>query len=182
MAGAQPGVKVWDRVVRVGHWLLVASVAAAWLTHEGARNWHEAIGYVSLAVVVLRIAWGFYGSRFARFAQFVRSPRATLRYARLVLSHEEPRHLGHNPLGARMVLLLLAWVAAIGLTGWLYTTDAFWGEAWLEELHGLLGDAVFVLVGLHVAGVLFTSWRQRENLVAAMFSGRKPAPRDGDVS
>jgi cytochrome b len=175
-------VLVWDRVVRGCHWLLAAGIAAAWLTRHGWGRWHEWIGYAVLAVVATRVAWGLIGTRFARFAQFVRGPRATLRHAADVIARREPRHLGHNPLGAWMILALLASTALAGLTGWLYTTDAFWGDERMEVLHWLSASAVLVLVPLHVAGVVLASVRHRESLVAAMLHGRKRAPSERDVT
>lgn len=184
MAPAKPAeeLPVWDPVVRAGHWALVCAVALAWLTRKGWGAWHEWIGYAALALVALRIAWGFLGSRYARFEQFVRPPGATLSYARRVLRREEPRFVGHNPLGGWMTLLLLASVALASASGWLYVTDAFWGEEWLEDLHEFLATAVLGLAALHVCGVVFTSLRHRENLVASMLHGRKRAPSEDDVS
>jgi len=112
----------------------------------------------------------------------VRGPRAVLRYAVQLRAGREARHIGHNPLGGWMVLLLLACVAGLGLTGWLYTTDRFWGMAWLDQLHQALAWALLALVALHLAGVLFTSLRHRENLVAAMFSGDKQPPGANDIA
>jgi cytochrome b len=131
---------------------------------------------VALAIVLMRLLWGAIGSHYARFVQFVRGPRSTWSYLMAVLQRREPRYLGHNPLGACMVLALLASVAGLALTGWLYTTDRFWGDATVEQAHLLLAWGLLALVVLHVAGVLFTSQRQRENLIAAMVSGDK-APR-----
>jgi cytochrome b len=79
-----------------------------------------------------------------------------------------------------MVLALLTSVAGLALTGWLYTTDSFWGDAAVELTHLTLAWGLLALVVLHVAGVLFTSRRQRDNLIAAMFNGCKPA-RNGDI-
>ena len=171
-------VRVWDRPVRLLHWTLAAAIALAWLTAEGNVSWHERLGYVALAAVALRIVWGFAGSGHARFSDFVRSPRETLAYARSVLNGTEERHLGHNPLGGWMALLLWLLAAATGVTGWLYTTDSFFGEAWLDQLHEALAWAILAAVALHLAGVAFTSWRQRENLVRAMLGGHK---RDEDA-
>jgi len=98
-----------------------------------------------------------------------------------VIAFAEPRYLGHNPLGGWMVMALLSMVAAAGLSGWLSVTDRFWGVAWVQELHEALANALFLLVGLHIAGVVFTSLRHRENLVRAMLTGRKRAPEPGDV-
>lgn len=174
--------KVWDPLVRVLHWMLVLSVLAAWLTQEGGGRWHEWTGYVALGVVAVRFIWGWAGSARARFAAFVRGPAATLAYAQQVLLHREARYLGHNPLGGWMVVALLADVALTSLSGWLYTTDAYWGVKWVEEVHEAFANALLPLVALHVAGVIFTSWRHRENLVAAMVHGRKRQPAGDDVS
>ena len=107
---------------------------------------------------------------------------ATVAYARAILNHTEARYVGHNPLGGWMVVALLADAIATGLTGWLYTTDRFWGVQWVEELHSLLGHALIPLLLLHVAGAVFTSWRHRENLIAAMLHGRKPAAQPHDIA
>lgn len=176
-------VAVWDGLVRLLHWLLVLSVALAWTSTLGwgILKAHEPAGYVALAVVVLRLVWGFVGSRPARFVHFVRSPNAVRHYALQLKSRSEPRYVGHNPLGGWMVLLLLAVVGALGITGWLYTTDYFWGTAWLDQLHGALAWTLLVLIAGHLGGVLLTSYRHGENLVSAMINGRKPAAAPGDV-
>ena len=179
-------MKVWDGFVRVAHWTLAASVLVAWITSEwkldAARRVHEWAGYVALGVVALRCAWGLVGSRYARFAQFVASPARTLAYAASLLRGAEPRYIGHNPLGAWMIVALLATVTLASASGWLFITERFWGVDWVEDLHEALGNTVIVLVGLHVAGVMFTSLRERENLAAAMFTGRKRPPGPGDVA
>ncbi|MES2191035.1 MAG: cytochrome b/b6 domain-containing protein [Pseudomonadota bacterium] len=183
MSVPPPAVKVWDGLVRSLHWLLVLSVALAWISSLGfgLLKAHEPAGYVALAVVTARVAWGFIGSRHARFAQFVRRPRAVRDYAVQLRTGTEPRYIGHNPLGGWMVLLLLAVVASLGLTGWLYTTDYFWGTAWLDQLHAVLAWVLMVLIAGHLGGVIVTSLRHRENLASAMFSGRKPAKAAGDI-
>lgn len=173
---------VWDPVVRVLHWTLAASIAAAWLTRHGGGVWHERIGYASLAIVASRLAWGWIGPRYARFSHFVRPPAATLEYAGQMLAGKERRHIGHNPLGGWMILALLSITALAGLSGWLFITDAFWGVAWLEDLHEGLAIFLLVLIALHVAGVAAASWRHRENLVAAMIHGRKRSPDRSDIS
>jgi cytochrome b len=154
-------------------------VLAAWLTRHSPGSWHEWIGYAALALVAIRILWGFIGPAYARFAQFVRSPANTLRYARAALIGREPHHLGHNPLGAWMILALLLAVTLVALSGWLYTTEKFWGVEWVERLHATLSDVLLLLAGLHVAGVVFSSIRHRENLVGAMITGRKRAEPSG---
>ena len=173
--------RVWDPVVRILHWALAVSVAAAWLTKEGWGRYHEWIGYAALALVAARIAWGFVGPSYARFAQFACAPPQVLHYAARVLARTEPRHIGHNPLGGWMVVTLIVAVLLSGVSGWLYTTDAFWGVEWVERLHDALATLLLVLVAAHIAGVVFTSIRHRENLVGSMLHGRKRAPQSTDV-
>jgi len=176
------GVPVWDRFVRVAHWSLVLTVAGAWITQEGAGRIHEWLGYAALAVAAARIGWGWAGSRYARFSQFVRTPALTLQYTASVAARAARRYVGHNPLGAVSILLLLALVLLVCGTGWLYTTDAYWGVEWVEELHEGLSNALLACIALHVAGVVYASLRHRENLVAAMVHGRKRAPEKDDVA
>lgn len=168
-------IKVWDPLVRVLHWALVLGIATAWFTREGAREAHELVGYAVLAIVGLRMLWGFVGTRYARFREFIRSRAQTLAYTNAVVKGQEARYVGHNPLGGWMIVLLLAMVSLVGLSGWLYTTDAFWGVEWVAETHEALTYGLLFLIALHIAGVAFTSLRQRENLVAAMLHGRKRA-------
>jgi cytochrome b len=172
-------VKVWDFLVRILHWSLVGGVIGAWITREGDDILHAQFGYVVLGIVVARIIWGFIGFRHARFVDFVRSPRETIAYLRSIITHRERRYVGHNPLGGWMILALLATITGICVTGWLNTTDAYWGVAWVGELHASLTDLLIGLVTLHIVGVVFTSIRQRENLVKAMVTGTKRAPEPG---
>lgn len=181
MSAAPPTTRVWDPLLRLLHWSLVVAFALGWATTAWFTTWHEAVGYGGLVVVLARVAWGLAGPRTARFASFVRGPRATWAYARRLLRGDAPRHLGHNPLGAWMAVALLACLPALALTGWLYRTDRFWGDVWLDYLHQAIAWTMLVLVALHVAGVVATSWRHRENLARAMLTGRKRAARDADV-
>lgn len=166
-------IPVWDVLVRVLHWSLVLTVATAWLTRHSPGRWHEWLGYATLAIVALRTVWGVAGSGHARFADFVRPAPVTAAYARDVFAGREARFIGHNPLGGWMVLALMSMVVLVGLTGWLYTTDRYWGVEWVEELHEMLSNILFLFVALHILGVMFTSIRHRENLPAAMLHGRK---------
>ena len=167
---------VWSRSTRLLHWTLAVSMIASFVTHEGGGRWHEWTGYVALAAASLRVLLGFAGAGRWRFSSFVRGAADTLAYALAVVQRREAHYLGHNPLGGWMVVALLADAVAVGATGWLYVTDRFWGTAWLEDLHGALGHVLIPLFLLHVAGVVFTSVRQRENLAASMVHGRKRVP------
>ena len=167
-------VRVWSLTVRLVHWSLAIAVGIAWITHHGPSWLHDTTGYAALFLVVLRVVMGISGSRTGRFASFVAGPRKTLAYAGRIVAGKEPRFLGHNPLGGWMIVTLLAVTAGAGFTGWLFTTKQFWGVQWVWTLHSVLADILLLLILLHVAGVVFTSLRQGENLVSAMLHGRKP--------
>jgi len=166
-------VRVWDPIVRIGHWALVTCIAVAWLSGDEWQSLHETAGYAAVEIVAIRIVWGFIGSRHARFSDFVRSPSVVLGYLKDLIAGRERRHLGHNPAGGAMIVALLATILGLGLTGWLSTTDAFWGVEWVQETHETLADGLIVLVALHIGGVLLASIHEGENLVRAMVTGRK---------
>jgi cytochrome b len=166
-------ILVWDAPVRVMHWLLAASFAGAWLTAE-AERWqlvHVTLGYTVAALVLLRIVWGLAGTRYARFTQFVRGPGAVLRYLRSLVTRRPEHHVGHNPAGALAIVGLLGLALATAAAG--VALDAGWGGHALEEVHEALASTALGLVALHVAAVVASSLLHGENLVAAMFSGRK---------
>ena len=164
-------VLVWDLPVRIFHWLLAASFAGAWQTaeHERWRLLHITFGCTVLVLAVLRLAWGFFGTRHARFGDFVRGPGEVLRYLGGLVRGKPRHYVGHNPAGALAIVALLALAvtaAASGLATWTL------GDAY-EEVHEVLANLMLALVGVHVAAVVVSGWLHRENLVAAMFSGRK---------
>ena len=166
-------VRVWDPFVRLFHWSFATAMVAAWLTHEFPGDWHQWLGYAALALAVLRIGWGFVGSRHARFGDFVRSPKVIWTYSAAALRGREQRFLGHNPLGGLMVVGFLALSLGLGVTGYLMTTRAFFGVAWMEEIHETFSNLFLIAVPLHLLGVVWESVRHHENLVAAMLTGRK---------
>ncbi len=177
----QPVVRVWSLGVRALHWSLAATVMAAWVTREGFGVWHERVGDVCLALVGVRLLMGFMSGTRARFSQFVRGPGTTWAYARQAWSRREPRYVGHNPLGAWMILALLFTAALTGVTGWVYTTDRFWGDPLVEQLHEISATALVSLAALHVLGVIATSIRHRENLARAMVTGDKRRASGDDI-
>lgn len=173
-------VLVWDAPVRVFHWLMVLSFAGAYLTAESER-WrllHVSLGYTMAGLVAFRIVWGLIGTRHARFADFVRGPAAVVRYIGGMLRGAPKRHVGHNPVGALAIVALLGLTLAIAGSGWAVFNDA--GGDRLEGIHELAANAMLVVIGIHIAGVLLASRLGRENLIGAMFTGRKAGrPEDG---
>ena len=173
-------IRVWDAPVRVFHCLLVLSFAGAYLSAESER-WrllHVTLGYTLGGLVAFRLVWGLAGTRYARFANFVRGPQAVLSYLRSLRDGQPQHHLGHNPAGAVAIVLLLLASVALVASGWAIYNDV--GGEWLSELHELAANGMLFLVAVHIAGVLWASLLHHENLVRAMVTGQKNgAPADG---
>jgi cytochrome b len=173
--GAMPPatVKVWDPFVRVFHWSLATLFVVAYATADEIEGVHIAAGYAIAGLVAARMVWGLIGPRQARFSSFVRSPREVLAYLRDVALLRAPRYIGHNPAGGAMIVALLATLAGTCITGYMMTTDAYWGAKWVEEIHETLANLTIGLIVVHILGVLVASFEHRENLVKAMITGRK---------
>jgi cytochrome b len=171
-ASGRRTLRIWDPAVRIFHWSLVTAVGIDMLLEAGT-DLHAAAGYAVLGLIAFRFIWGFVGSRYARFANFVTGPGAVSRYLRSLRSPRPERHLGHNPAGALMIVILLAVLALVAGSGALLNTDAFWGSEWLEETHEIAANSLFILVPLHVLGAVVSSFVHRENLIRAMVTGRK---------
>ncbi|MEO8018679.1 MAG: cytochrome b/b6 domain-containing protein [Pseudomonadota bacterium] len=173
--------------VRLVHWLMVLTVAAAWWTAEtGRMDWHRYCGFTLLALLTFRIYWGFFGSSTARFARFVRGPRAIVSYLRGTW----PQVPGHNPLGSLSVIALLAGMltqAVLGLftvdvdgieSGPLSTFVSFDAGRLAAGWHHRLFDMLLWLIGLHIAAVLFYVFIRKDNLIGAMLTGKKAYDSD----
>lgn len=180
MTNEKTKILVWDAPVRVFHWLMVLSFAGAYLTAESER-WrlvHVSLGYTLGGLVAFRVLWGLLGTRYARFASFVRGPSAVMRYLSSIVRGQPEHHIGHNPAGALAIVLLLLLSVATVASGWANYNDL--GGHWLEELHEVAANFMLLVVGVHVAGVVLASWLHRENLVRSMLTGRKEgAPNQG---
>ena len=176
---------VWDPFVRLFHWTLVAAFTVAYfLTEDDWLTVHVWAGYLVGVLVVARIVWGFAGPEHARFADFLYSPAATLRYVRDLVLFRAERHLGHSPGGGAMVLLLLVMLAATVVTGLvvyggeqqagplagMFTRE--FGESF-EEVHELIANITLALILAHIAAVVLASFVFRENLVRSMVTGYK---------
>jgi len=172
-AGAASTVRIWDPVVRIFHWSLVLAFVIAWMSGDELQDLHEAAGYAIVGLLAIRVVWGFIGTRHARFSDFIYRPSAVIGYLIDTARLRARRYLGHNPAGGAMVLALIAMLAATCATGFMMTTDAYWGVDWVEETHELAANLSVVLIGLHLVGVFVASVEHRENLVAAMITGRK---------
>ena len=181
--------RVWDLPVRITHWLLVLGIAGSYATNKlGVEyfKYHLWFGYLVVVLAAFRILWGFAGTRHARFSSFLRGPRATLAYLRGMTRGHGAATPGHNPLGAWMVVFLLAALLAQGITGLfandeIFNTGPLYGYVGdgtslaLTSWHRRLFDWILGAVALHVLAVIGHRLVAGHDLVGPMFSGRKSA-------
>ena len=174
-------ILVWDVPTRVFHWLQVLAFAGAyWLAFsERFRDYHDALGYILLGLLVFRLVWGFIGTRYARFSSFLFKPRETVAYLGSMIKGKPGHYLGHNPAGSVSVWLLLAVGMFICVTGVMSLQDD--ASDLVIELHGLATNVMLGVIALHLAGVLMSSILHRENLVRAMLTGYKSAETEEGV-
>lgn len=172
-------IAVWDLPTRFFHWLVVLLIPVMWWTAKNDRmEIHILLGQVMLGLILFRLIWGLIGSSTARFVGFVRGPGAILRYLR-----GQWQGIGHNPLGALSVLALLgALVVQVGLG--LFASDddglyqgplshfvSYETAEEIAELHEAWFDVILVLIGVHLAAILFYLVVKRDNLVGPMVTG-----------
>jgi len=186
-APGRGGRLVWDLPLRLTHWLLVCTVAGAWATHYAGTQWfewHERLGYATLVLVAFRIAWGFVGTRHARFLNFLRGPGRVAQYLR---NRGRPEPAGHSPVGALSVVAMLALLLVQAATG-LFANDEianagpFYG--WVSQqasnritgFHETNSNLLLALLGLHLVAIAWYSFVARKPLVRAMLTGRKDVP------
>jgi cytochrome b len=158
----------------VFHGLLVVSFVGAYLSAESERLQiiHLTFGYTLAGLIAFRLLWGMVGSRHAQFRDFWPSPTKVWQYAlSLIGKAQAPHYIGHNPLGALAVYALLLLGIAVSVTGYAYLQEL--GGDWMEEGHGLIANMMLGLVGLHIIGVLISSFAHQENLIRGMVTGKK---------
>lgn len=194
-------VKLWDPVVRLTHWSVAVVVLTNAVLTEGGSSLHVWAGWIGLGLLALRFLWGFLAPGEARFSAFPPAPRAAFAHLVQLISGQVREHPSHNPAGALMAYALWATLIVLSATGLIMTggktpmqmddvratvatgdwsvlvedDDASQNEGGLtevaEEMHGIAGNLILVLVLLHVAGVVVESRALRRNLVRPMVFG-----------
>ena len=178
--------RIWDAPVRLFHWLLVGLLAFSWWSGEHHdMDWHRRSGYAILALLVFRIYWGLVGGRTARFAQFVRGPRAAFAYVRALAKGRYVATPGHNPIGGWSVIAMLGTLTIMVAAG-LFSVDVDGLESGpladyvsfdqgraAAAIHHFVFNLLLGLVALHVLALLFYLVRLRHDLITPMIHGRR---------
>jgi cytochrome b len=167
---------IWDPLVRLCHWGIVAAFIANYFIVEPGRLYHEIAGYCALALVLVRIVWGFYVSptSYASFKTINLSQHAFKAHLHQLKNQNIPKAHGHNPFGWLMVFAVITLLIGLGITGFMMEEiDALFGNSKLEWIHGLMADVLYVSVLVHVAAVFWTQYKGQIQLIRPMLSGKR---------
>lgn len=189
-------IRIWDLPLRLFHWTLALLVVFSGITGEFsaalgplAARWHLLSGYAIFCLLIFRLVWGFAGSSYARFANFVRGPRAIRAYCGELLGRSPASlHLGHNPLGGWSVLAMLGSLTLqvgcglfisdedLGLEGPLAKYASSHTGEWLAGVHEVNFIFLLALIGTHFCAITYYRLAKGDNLVTPMLTGRKEMP------
>lgn len=199
MQNNRRAIRIWDLPTRLFHWALVVCIVGAFVSVKLGglyMDWHVRFGCTALGLIIFRVLWGIVGPRYARFAQFVRGPRAVASYLKGAAAPA-----GHNPLGALSVLALLLVIGFQAVSG-LFTTDDIMTQGplfghvsestanLLTSWHKLNEWVIIGLVALHLLAVAWYAVVRRKRLVRAIITGNvdpkdvppgTPPTQDGPV-
>lgn len=180
-------VLVWDWPIRVSHWLMAFLFTGLIVTGKlqgDLFQYHFYLGYGLSSVIVFRLLYGLYGSKYAKFSQFLKGPKAVFSFMKSMLNGESRVYLGHNPAGGWMVVILLLTLTFQWVSGLFTSDDIFWfgplnqyaSNDWIGQMswiHHALPNILLALVGLHIAAVLYHELCLKERLTLAMITGKK---------
>jgi len=182
-------VLIWDLPLRLFHWCLVVTIFGAWYTSDQDNNlidYHLIFGYVALGLIAFRIIWGFLGTTHAKFVNFIPTPKKLLRYVKPQNKAQSIKHPGHNPLGSLMVVFMLVLIFLQAISGLVMNDDIFTTGPYYDTINKNIENSLmffhrnsfnFLLaaIALHILAIIFYKIVKKKALVAAMFTGKKPA-------
>lgn len=170
----QHSIKIWDPWVRIFHWSLASTFLLNYFITEEGEFWHNWIGYTAGVLVSLRVVWGFISPGHARFSRFFPTPHRVKHHIAALQSGQLDPYEGHNPMGGAMVLVLMALMLSLAVTGFMMKEiDMFFGEEWLEDLHKVIANLTMAAVVIHVTAVTVIQRKFGIELVRPMITGSR---------
>lgn len=167
-------LRLWDPLVRLFHLSVAGVFIANYFFNEAGDDWHVWLGYYAMAWLLVRLVWGFVGPRSARWSDFWPSPARLANHVRRVFTGQALHRLGHSPIGALVMLLMMSALLTLGISGFLMQeVDALWGADWPLQVHETAANVLLALVGVHVLAAVYESLQVKDNLPLSMLTGRR---------
>ncbi|MCV2885951.1 cytochrome b/b6 domain-containing protein [Aestuariibacter sp. AA17] len=187
---------VWDLPTRLFHWGLVCALGFQWLSAEileDSIELHAYVGYGILTLLLFRILWGILGTRYARFSEFVAGPKRTMSYLKGIKNGNPPESIGHNPLGAWMIIATLLIVLTQAVSGLFLTDDVLFTapyyyveapelKSWMATLHNTLFNVILGISAVHILAIVLYKFKFKKDLVKPMIHGKKSVPEQHGIS
>ncbi len=170
-------VKVYDLPTRLFHWIFGALFLGAFLIAKNIDDdsalypVHMMLGMTMAVAVVLRVLWGIFGSKFARFSSFQLNPIALINYFKSIVTSKSIRTYSHNPASSWAALVMMALALTLAFTGFMMAKGV--NKDFFEEIHELSANAFIIVVIGHVAGVLLHMFKHRDAIALSMMTGKK---------
>ena len=168
---------VYDLPTRIFHWLfaglfLTGFVIAKTMDDDSPWfNYHSLAGLTLGFVVLLRLIWGIFGSKHARFSGFALKPTDLVSYFKGILTGEKKRWAGHNPASSWAGIVMMLMALGLAVTGYLMTSGP--NKETYEDVHELLANGFIIVVVLHIAGIVLHTIRHKEMIGLSMIDGKK---------
>jgi cytochrome b len=160
---------IWDRTTRLLHWMIAVIILLNLFVLEHGDPPHRWLGIVAVGLVSIRGFWGLAGGEHSRFRTWPLRPHQIKDFFR----DQSTAYAGHNPPASLVYILIWLTIVALGVTGWMTRLDRFWGEEWLEEIHGGIAIWLQALIVVHCLGMALDARKHRRRTWMAMISGRR---------
>lgn len=171
---------LWDLPTRLIHWSLIPLLSMLWFSSEVLKSFdvHAYLGLVLIGLLSFRITWGFVGTKYARFSEFLAGKQAVKQYLQGTW-----QGLGHNPIGGWSALLMLSLLVLVTITGlFAHHHEDFYApfaqfvshdvSRFFNQTHKLLFNLLLIVVGVHVLSILFYRRILNKDLVTPMLTGK----------
>lgn len=167
-------VVVWNKFIRITHWLVAGIILLNLYFLEEGDPAHRYFGYAVLAFVIFRIVYGFVGAEAEHsFSHFPLKIKNLFTFIKSKLNGTDVDYPGHNPAASWVYIVIWLCVIGLGITGWMMGLDRFFGEEWLEDVHGIISNILQLCILAHLLGIAFDAKRFKRKTWLGMITGRK---------
>lgn len=174
---------VWGIPTRLFHWMMVISLAGAYIAEEDFLTLHVSFGYTVGILIIFRLIWGFIGPKYSHFRDFPISVKSMLGFMK-GLGKPTNVYAGHNPPASVVMLGIMLMVVLVAVSGML-TLNQEGGQGLLKsltlptgiefkEVHEVSVQILIGLVILHLIGLIADLIMHKSpNVMKSIFTGYK---------
>ncbi len=169
---------VWDLPTRIFHWGFAFSIFLSMLIVYGKKYaaLHIIAGMAAFILLVGRLVWGIFGTKYVRFGAFVKTLDDVKAEFSIFKSEHRSHTVGHPAVAGWVMLMLMFCGICVGASGlYLYL---FAGETNKENvlyIHELFANTLLAIAFVHIQGVVLHLFLHKDGIVQGMFDGKRPA-------